>query len=86
MGMYADLAGKVAIITGSGRPKGLGEAMAKRLAAEGCRVVVTDIGAARGPEIPTEAIGTSAGVEQIVAEIRAAGGEAIGITCDVLEE
>ena len=86
MGMYADLAGKVAIITGSGRPKGLGEAMAKRLAAEGCRVVVTDIGAARGPEIPTEAIGTSAGVEQIVAEIRAAGGEAIGVTCDVLEE
>ena len=33
--MY-DLRGKVAIVTGAGRPKGLGEAMAKRLAAEGC--------------------------------------------------
>ena len=32
--MY-DLAGKVAIVTGAGRPKGLGEAMAIRLAQEG---------------------------------------------------
>ena len=32
MGTYADLHGKVAIITGAGRPKGLGEAMARRLA------------------------------------------------------
>jgi len=86
MGMYPDLAGKVAIVTGSGRRKGLGEAMARRLAAEGCRVVVSDIGAARGAEIPASAIGSQSEMEQIVAEIRAAGGEAIGLTCDVLEE
>ena len=86
MGMYADLKGKVAIVTGSGRRKGLGEAMARRLAAEGCRVVVSDIGAARGKEMPADAIGSSSEMDEIVASIRAAGGEAIGVTCDVLEE
>jgi len=86
MAVYSDLEGKVAIVTGSGRAKGLGEAMVKRLASEGCRVVVSDIGAARGAEIPADAIGTSAGIDQVVSEIRAAGGEAIGIACDVLEE
>ena len=86
MGIYADLKGKVAIVTGSGRAKGLGEAMAKRLAAEGCKVVVSDIGAARGAEIPESAIGTSAGIDAVVAEIRAAGGDAHGVACDVLEE
>lgn len=86
MGTYADLHGKVAIITGAGRPKGLGEAMARRLAAEGCKVVVSDIGAARGAEMPAGAIGSSEGIDRIVAGIRADGGEAVGIACDVLEE
>ncbi|NBP09146.1 MAG: SDR family NAD(P)-dependent oxidoreductase, partial [Gammaproteobacteria bacterium] len=73
--MYADLAGKVAIVTGSGRPKGLGEAMVKRLAAEGCKVVVSDIGAPQGEAMPASAIGSSSEMQQIVAEIRAHGGE-----------
>lgn len=86
MAMYPDLKGKVAVVTGSGRRKGLGEAMVRRLAAEGCRVVVSDIGAARGKEIPADAIGSQSEMQQIVDGIRAAGGEAIGVTCDVLEE
>ncbi len=86
MSVYPDLRGKVAIVTGSGRPKGLGEAMVKRLAAEGCKVVVSDIGAARGAAMPATAIGSSKEMQQIVEEIRAAGGEAIGLVCDVLEE
>jgi meso-butanediol dehydrogenase/(S,S)-butanediol dehydrogenase/diacetyl reductase len=86
MGMYADLRGKVAIVTGSARAQGLGEAMVRRLAAEGCKVVVSDIGIARGKEIPAEAIGSSAAIDALVASIRATGGEATGIACDVLEE
>ena len=86
MAMYADLAGKVAIVTGSGRPKGLGEAMVKRLAAEGCKVVVSDLGAPQGEAMPASAIGSTAEMQQIVAEIRASGGEAIGLACNVLEE
>ena len=86
MGMYADLRGKVAIVTGSGRPKGLGEAMVKRLAAEGCRVVVSDLGTPQGEAMPASAIGSTAEMEQIVAEIRNGGGEAIGLACNVLVE
>jgi meso-butanediol dehydrogenase/(S,S)-butanediol dehydrogenase/diacetyl reductase len=86
MGIYTELRGKVAIVTGSGRPKGLGEAMVKRLAQEGCKVVVSDIGAARGSEMPAQAIGSNADVERLVTEVQAAGGAAIGVSCDVLEE
>jgi meso-butanediol dehydrogenase/(S,S)-butanediol dehydrogenase/diacetyl reductase len=86
MAMYPDLQGKVAIVTGSGRPRGLGEAMVKRLAAEGCRVVVSDLGAPQGEAMPASAIGSTSEMEQIVAQIRAAGGEAIGIACNVLDE
>ena len=44
MAQYPELAGKVAIVTGAGRAGGLGAAMAQRLAAEGARVVVADVG------------------------------------------
>lgn len=37
------LAGKVAVITGAGRPDGLGAAIARRLARDGCRVVLSDV-------------------------------------------
>lgn len=84
--MYPDLHGKVAIVTGSARPKGLGEAMVKRLAQEGCKVVVSDLGTPRGKEMPADAIGSSADIEAMVAQIRAEGGEAIGVACNVLEE
>jgi meso-butanediol dehydrogenase/(S,S)-butanediol dehydrogenase/diacetyl reductase len=86
MAMYPDLRGKVAIVTGSGRRRGLGEAMARRLASEGCRVVLSDIGSARGKEIPAHAIGSQSEMQRIVDEMRAEGGDAIGLTCDVLEE
>jgi meso-butanediol dehydrogenase/(S,S)-butanediol dehydrogenase/diacetyl reductase len=84
MSIYKELEGKVAVITGAGRPKGLGEAMAKRLASEGVKVIITDIGSPNGEHMPTEAIGTLSEMEQIVAEINALGGEASCITCNVL--
>jgi NAD(P)-dependent dehydrogenase (short-subunit alcohol dehydrogenase family) len=70
------LAGKVAVITGAGR--GLGRAYALRFAAEGCSVVVNDVGAA--PD-GTGTDSTVAGV--VVSEIESAGGVAAASLHDV---
>ncbi|MBY0437134.1 MAG: SDR family NAD(P)-dependent oxidoreductase, partial [Burkholderiales bacterium] len=61
------LKNKVSIITGSAR--GIGQATAYKFAREGARVVVCDL----TPEL----------IEETVAAIRAAGGEAIGCIVDV---
>jgi len=60
---------KVALVTGASR--GIGEAIVRRLAAEGARVVL----AARD----------RASCERIAAEIVAAGGEATAVVCDVTD-
>ncbi len=62
--------GRVAVITGSGR--GLGRSYAMLLAARGCKIVVNDNGSAtRGDEI------VSNPADQVVAEIKMAGGQAV---------
>jgi meso-butanediol dehydrogenase/(S,S)-butanediol dehydrogenase/diacetyl reductase len=80
--MY-NLNGKTAIVTGSGRKKGIGEAIVKNLANYGCNVVVSDIGVASGPNFSEDHVGTSDEMKSIVAEIQKQGGKAIAIPCDV---
>ncbi len=64
------LEGKVVVVTGAGG--GIGRAEALLLAEEGARVVVNDLGGAR------DGVGVGdAAANKVVAEIRAAGGEAI---------
>jgi NAD(P)-dependent dehydrogenase (short-subunit alcohol dehydrogenase family) len=71
--------GRVVIVTGAGA--GLGRAYALGLAAEGARVVVNDLGVGRQGEQ-----GANAGAaDKVVAEIRAAGGQAVSNTADVTD-
>ncbi len=72
------LEGRVAIITGAGR--GIGREHALYFAAEGAKVVVNDLGAANDGEGSDR---TPA--EQVVAEIRDAGGEAVANGDDVAD-
>ncbi|AJP74258.1 SDR family NAD(P)-dependent oxidoreductase [Sphingomonas hengshuiensis] len=68
--MRIDLSGRVAIVTGAGG--GLGRAHALLLAKRGAKVVVNDLGGARDGSG-----GSATMAEQVVEEIRRAGGEAI---------
>jgi len=78
--------GKTAVVTGSGRRAGLGEAIARRLAADGAAVVISDIGASRDAATPGAMIGATDEMEAIAAEIRAEGGAASTCVCDVRDE
>jgi NAD(P)-dependent dehydrogenase (short-subunit alcohol dehydrogenase family) len=70
------LEGKVAAVTGAGR--GLGRSEAMRLAAEGARVVVNDLGSANDGSDTAERP-----ADEVVAEIVAAGGEAVANFDDI---
>jgi len=72
------ISGKVALVTGGGR--GIGRAIALGMAQEGARVVVCDIGAS------LQGDGTDAHpAQQVVEEIKAAGGDAIASTLSIVE-
>ena len=67
--MGTRLASRVALITGAGQ--GLGKAIALRFAQEGAKVVALDV----SPD----------GINAVVSEIKAAGGEALAVVCDVTQ-
>ena len=70
--------GRVVIVTGAGA--GIGRAHAMAFAAAGAKVVVNDIGTS------TDGVGASSSpAEAVVAEIKAAGGEAISNFADIAD-
>ncbi|HMO55570.1 MAG TPA: SDR family NAD(P)-dependent oxidoreductase [Tepidiformaceae bacterium] len=68
--MPGRLEGKVAIVTGAGRGIGRGEALL--LAQEGARVIVNDFGGSAAGDG-----GDASPAEEVVAEIKKMGGEAL---------
>ncbi len=78
---------RVALVTGCGKPDGMGQAIARRLAAQGTAVVVTDLQATGVPNRQQEDRGTGwGGVDALVADITAGGGTAAAALGDVAVE
>ncbi|HEY7901017.1 MAG TPA: SDR family NAD(P)-dependent oxidoreductase [Caulobacteraceae bacterium] len=86
MARYPELAGRVAVVTGAGRLQGLGAAMARRLAGEGCRLLIHDLGHTSGETAPAHGVGLAEELEQVAALIRAQGGTCATFVGDMLVE
>ncbi len=80
----SDLEGKVVVITGVGRPQGVGRAAALRFAREGAKLVLADL--ATGDRRVGEIEGTPPDLEAVTNEVVAGGGEAIAVPTDVSKE
>ena len=76
--MY-DLEGKAALVTGAGGERGIGRAIATRLAREGANVVVNDVVA--NPHGAAES--QWKGIPDVVGEIEDLGRQAMGIVADI---
>lgn len=79
--MY-DLTGKVAIVTGVGRPQGIGRATALRLAREGARLVLADLGSGM-TQSTQDVIGVLPDLERVATEVQDAGAEVLAVPADV---
>jgi NAD(P)-dependent dehydrogenase (short-subunit alcohol dehydrogenase family) len=74
--------GKVALVTGAARPRGIGRATAVRLAAEGADVACLDI-AQPYSDAPAHGVASSDDLDGLVAEIAASGRRAVGVRADI---
>ena len=77
----SDLKGKTVIITGVGRPRGIGRASALRFAQEGANLVLADLGADNGRV--GEIDGISPDLEAVAEEVKSVGAHAIAVATDV---
>ena len=79
------LENKVAIVTGCARERGIGRAIAMRLADEGAHVVVADYCRSM-PEYPDAKFGQMEELEGVAAEIRKIGRRSLAVKVDVTDE
>ena len=79
-----DLKGKTVIITGVGRPRGIGRASALRFAQEGANLVLADLGVSDSHV--GEIDGVSPDLEAVTQEVIDGGAQAIAVATDVSVE
>ena len=83
--IYNDLKGKTAIVTGAGKKTGIGYAIAEKLAASGCNIIIADLGKPPVPgECPKPATGEE--METIAAELaKTHGVRTLAIAVDITD-
>lgn len=86
MSMYPDLTGKVALVTGAGRHNGLGEAIARKLAENGVRLMIHDLGRTGGALEPEHGVGQSAELGAVAEGLRAINPDVATFEADMREE
>jgi NAD(P)-dependent dehydrogenase (short-subunit alcohol dehydrogenase family) len=74
--------GKTVVVTGSGRDRGLGQAILQRFADEGANCVVSDLGQP-AEHMGAGDIGTTAAMDAVAEELRARGAKVAVLPCDV---
>src|SRR4051812_25535935 len=79
------ITGKVALVTGAARPRGIGRATALRLAREGADVICVDLGAPMG-DFPGHQVAANDDLDDVVKEIENMGRRAVGVRADVTDE
>lgn len=78
------LAGKVALVTGSGRKNGIGAVCARRLAEEGAAVILTDIGTSFS-DFPNYKVGAKDELAQVANDIANSGGRTLPLFADITD-
>ena len=81
-----NLLGKVALVTGASRYRGLGRAIALRLALDGASLVVTGRARAKEDRPINEKEMNWTGVRSLADEIKENGGNALAVEGDVTQE
>jgi NAD(P)-dependent dehydrogenase (short-subunit alcohol dehydrogenase family) len=79
-GLMRRFDGRVVVVTGSGRPRGLGQEILQRFADEGAHCVVSDV------ESRGVGLGTSADVAHVIADLERRGAQVLSQACDVTDE
>lgn len=84
--MYPDLEGRVAVVTGAGRHGGLGAGIARKLAEDGVRIILHDLGKARDAMAPDHGVGQTAELEEVAEELRTIHPDIATCTADMRVE
>lgn len=77
------LEGKVAVVTGAGRPRGIGEATAIKLAEEGADVVISDIDRTYQDDLSWYPLGNMDHLQIVAGKIRDLGRKALVLRVDI---